>query len=219
MTHMPDLTDEDFLDSASWDADNAWLVHALCMLRVAHTMITQNTQGLHWVATCVLFDRDAFRTVAANGFRTTPPMLYVGGHRVYLLHEDDYYQCESVAEAFFLWCCLIRTVYKDALLTGGATQYDLRKDLESVFNICCPRTAMAVISDDEGDEDDADLSDGARDLLEAFGLGDLHDLEDLEDLGDAARADTPPRPRRRTAREEELDSLFDGEEDEDDDDD
>ncbi len=200
MTKMPDLTAEDFLNAASWDEDNAWLVRTICMFRVAHIMVTQYAQSLHWVAACVLFDRDAFRTIAANGFRTTPPLLYVTGHRVFLIHENDYYACETPAEAFFLWCCIIHGVYKDVLMTGKTAQYDLKKDLDGIFNICCPRRAEDEILDDGEDDDVQDLTDNARDLLEAFGLG----------IGPMRAAPAAVDPDRQA----EIDALFDGDEDE-----
>lgn len=195
MTKMPDLNGEDFLDASSWDSDNAWLVRVLCMLRVAHIMVSQYAQGLHWIAACVLFDRDAFRTVAANGFRATPPLVYVSAYRVYVIHDEDYYACGSTAEAFFLWCCIIRGIYKDVLMTGSTAQYDLKKDLDGIFNICCPRTASDVLFDaaDADDDDPENLPDAAHDLLEAFGLA-------------PPRAAHPPT----ADREAEIEALFEG---------
>lgn len=176
MTKMGELDGEQFLDAEDWDSDNAWLVHVISFLRIAGNLVTQHTQTLQWVGSCVLFDRDAFRAVATNGFRTTPPLLFIHAFRMFVMHDGAYYRVESVAEAFFLWCCILRGVYEDRLMMGTTAQYNLKKELDAIFDICCPRTAAQEISssDDDSDESDAELSDGARDLLAAFGLLDPH---------------------------------------------
>lgn len=210
MTKMPGLGADAFLAADDWDTDHAWLVRAMAMVRVASIMISQYNAQLQWAATCVLFDRDAFKAVAANGFATTPPVIFVHASRIGLAHGTLYYPCESIPEAFLLWCCIMHREHDGRLTVARDAYYDLRKELGNIFDICCPRTVEQEIAGSDASDTDAALSDGAHELLAALGLaeapdatpgGTIPDSTDSDALSDTERArrvrvaalfDTPP---------------------------
>jgi len=207
MTKMPGLTADAFLDPSGWDLDNGWLIRAMAMVRVASIMISQYNAQLQWAATCILVDRDLFKAIAANGFSTTPPVMFIHAARMVLMHGAQYYMCESIAEGFLLWCCILHREYDGRLTVARDSYYDLKKELGNIFDICCPRTAEQELADADNDREDAELSDGAQDLLAALGIG--SEPEPATQTGtflDPSDIDAVSESER--ARRERIDALF-----------
>ncbi len=204
MTKMHGLSADALLDPEEWDADNAWLIHAAAMLRVASIMISQFNTQLQWTSACVLFDRDAFKVVTANGFSTNPPVLYIHAFRMFLLYGDRMYLCQTIPEAFLLWCCIIYGEHDGRLAATRDTYYDLKKELTNIFDICCPRTVAEEFSEESDAHSDAELCEEAHELLAALGI-DPPARADTQEAFVGPSGDVPEAERERRAK---IDALF-----------
>lgn len=170
MTKMHELSAADLLNPDEWDGENAWIIYTMAMLRIAGIMISQYNTQLQWTSSCVLFDRDVFKTVSVNGFATTPPLIFIHACRMFVMHGDKFYTCNDVISAFFAWCCIIYNDCDARLATSHGCTYDLKKELAHIFDICCPRSVAQEFSDEEEDDDDGAISDETCEILESLGI-------------------------------------------------
>ena len=218
-TKMGSLTADKFWDPDSWEADQGWLIRAICHLRVIEVIINQFDTFIQWSAEAVLFDRDAFRVVSKKAFVTSPPLVFVYGCNFFVVHKTTVYRVTDLIEAFYVWVLILHTDYADMFVTKATASYDLKKEIGNVLDICYPKTVEHLMREDEALAADDTLDPLAYELLDTLGL-----LQDQSEEHISASNESPVHENYTGSGEEEeddeedeegeLEEFFEGEEEE-----